>query len=202
MSRATKTANDLYTVEDFYAIIPDGQKADLIDGVIYVASPDSIRSNDLTAFLLYVMRGFNSAKRLGGRVFVTRVAYRLSKHSAPEPDVGYVSKERVHLVRDTDVRGGPDIAVEIVSRDSIDRDYRLKKRRYQKAGVREYWIIDPLQNKVTFYRLRGGRYRRVPLEGRNIFRSEVLPGFWLDKRWLLQRPAPSEYDCLRQILRG
>src|SRR2546425_484369 len=117
MPRSTKTRNDRLTVDEFYQLVPDGQKADLLDGVIYMASPDSIRSNDLTAFLESLMRMYNAARKLGGHVYVTRVAYRLSKHHAPEPDVGYVGPDRVHLITATGVKGGPNAAVEVVSRE-------------------------------------------------------------------------------------
>lgn len=51
MSQTVQIADDLVTVDEFHRIIPDGQKADLLDGVIYMASPDSDRSNDITAFV-------------------------------------------------------------------------------------------------------------------------------------------------------
>jgi Uma2 family endonuclease len=202
MSRATRTTDDLLTVKDFYALVPDGQKADLIDGVIYMASPDSSHASNLISFVQFLLRGFVAARKVGGIVSGSRWAFRLAKRSAPEPDVAYVAPERRHLIRYGGVRGAPDIAVEVVSRDSIDRDYRLKWRKYQSAGVREYWIIDPVQDKLTFLLLNNGRYRRVPLEGKNIFRSEVLPGFWLDRRWLLADSLPNDYDCLLTILKG
>ncbi len=200
MSRPAKPAKDLITVSEFFRLVPDGQKADLLNGVIYMASPDSIRSNDLTRFVMFLMDGYNSAKQVGGRVFVTRVAYRLTRYSAPEPDVGYVGPDRLHLIQATRVLGGPSVAVEIVSRDSLRRDYVLKKRAYQKAGVSEYWIIDPINNRAQFFRLRNGVYELVPLEDRHIFRSQALPGFWLDVNWLLADPLPGAYQCLQQIL--
>lgn len=200
MSRTARPAKDLITVSEFFRLIPDGQKADLLNGAIYMASPDSIRSNRLTGFVEYLMRGYNDAKQIGGEVFVTRVAYRLTKYSAPEPDVGYVGPDRLHLIQATRVWGGPTVAVEIVSRDSRRRDYVLKKRAYQKAGVSEYWIIDPIKNQTQFFRLRNGVYALVPLEDGHIFRSEALPGFWLDVNWLLADPLPSVYQCLQQIL--
>jgi Uma2 family endonuclease len=143
---------------------------------------------------------FNAAKKIGGRVYVTCVAYRLSKHNAPEPDVGYVGPDRVHLITATGVKGGPNAAVEVVSRESHARDYVKKKRAYQKANVTEYWIIDPIRNRVEFNRLENGVYQPVALENGNIFRSTVLPGFWLDVNWLLTDPLPNEYDCLQSIL--
>ena len=86
--------------------------------------------------------------------------------------------------------GGPDIAVEIVSRESRQRDYGEKKQLYADAGVSEYWIVDPLQRRVEFHRLHAGRYEPVPLEQNRIFRSVVLEGFWLDVEWLLTEPLP------------
>jgi Uma2 family endonuclease len=200
MPRPTKPAEDLVTVSEFYRLVPDGQKADLLKGVIYMASPDSIRSNDLTGFLSALMRMYNEAKDIGGRVFVTRVAFRLTKYSAPEPDVGYVRPERVHLITAAGVKGGPDVGVEVVSRDSRSRDYGVKKRAYEKAGVSEYWIIDPLKNHAEFHRLQDGKYEVVPLEDGHIFRSQVLPGFWLDVNWLFSQPLPNAYQCLQQLL--
>ncbi len=200
MSRPAKPAKDLITVGEFFRLVPDGQKADLLNGVIYMASPDSIRSNDLTRFVTVLMDVYKDVKQVGGRVFVTRVAYRLTRYSAPEPDVGYVGPDRLHLIQATRVWGGPDIAVEIVSQDSRRRDCVLKKRAYQKAGVSEYWIIDPINNQAQFLRLRDGVYKLVPLEDGHVFRSQALPGFWLDVNWLLTDPLPSAYQCLQQIL--
>jgi Uma2 family endonuclease len=202
MPRPTKARDDLFTVQEFYRRIPDDQKADLLDGVIYMASPDSLHSNDLTAFLTTLLRCYDEVKDLGGRVCVTSVAFRLSKRSAPEPDVAYVRPERSHLLAHAEVRGGPDLAVEIVSRDSRSRDYVRKKNAYQKAGVTEYWIVDPLKNKVEFHRLDGGNYQLIPLENGRLFRSQVLPGFWLDVHWLLANPLPKAYECLQKVLSG
>jgi hypothetical protein len=105
--------------------------------------------------------------------------------------VGYVRPERAHLVHDNEMDGGPDIAVEIISRDSRQRDYGEKRGLYQDAGVTEYWIIDPLQSRVEFLTLHEGCYRFVPLENNRIFRCGVIPAFWLDVNWLLSTPLPS-----------
>ena len=113
---------DLITVKQFYSLVEDGQKADLIDGVIYLASPDSRISNQLTNFLSRIMSVYCEMKDLG-EIFSSRFAFRLTEINAPEPDVAFVHRERLHFVHATGVNGGPDIAVEIVSRDSRERDY-------------------------------------------------------------------------------
>ena len=200
MARPSDLAEDLVTVDEFHRLVRDGQKADLIDGVIYMASPDSRRSNRLTSFLAYLLEGFVSARDLGGQVFVTRFAFHLSDIRAPEPDVAYVRQERAHLVEERGMRGGPDIAAEIVSRDSRARDYGEKKQLYADAGVSEYWIVDPLQKRAEFHVLSSGRYELALLEDNRIFRSTVLDGFWLDVQWLLSEPLPNSFQVLGTIL--
>lgn len=200
MAGPTRVADDLVTVEEFYRLVPDGQKADLIDGVIYMASPDSRRANRLTGFVFYLFQGFLEARGIGGEVFFSRYACRLSEFSAPEPDVAYVGPERVGLLEPGGMRGGPDIAVEVVSRESRHRDYDDKRRLYEEAAVPEYWIIDPIQQRIEFLVLEEGRYRLAPLESNRIFRSRALPGFWIDVDWLLSDPLPPATQCLQAIL--
>src|SRR5437773_9356811 len=145
MANHTKAIDGLVTVREFFRLVPDGQKADLLDGIIYRSPADSRRSNSLTGFLEFLLRGYNDAKSLGWEVFVNRFAFKLSTYRAPEPDVAYVRAGRAHLIGEMAMKGGPDIAVEVVSRESRNRDYGSKKLIYEKSGVREYWIIDPLK---------------------------------------------------------
>ncbi len=199
MPQSNAPTVDLITVEQFYRLVPDGQKADLIDGVIYMASPDSLRHNHLTLFVSRLFQGYLEAKGLGGDVTVSRFAFELTPHRAPEPDVAYVRPERTHLLSEVSMRGGPDIAVEIVSRDSRNRDYGEKRQLYQDAGVPEYWIIDPIQERVEFLVLHEGRYQLAPLEENRMFRSRALGGLWIDVGWLLADPLPPVSRCLAEM---
>ncbi|MDZ4781228.1 MAG: Uma2 family endonuclease [Planctomycetia bacterium] len=202
MIRPAHKTTGPHSVEDFFALVKDGEKADLINGVIYMASPDSPRANDIGFFVGSLLRYFVAERSLGGRCYISRVAFELDDSHAPEPDVAYVRGERMHLVASGRVKGAPDIAVEIVSHDSVNRDYELKRDMYEAAGVPEYWIIDPIDNSAEFLVLRDGRYKTATLEDGARFRSTVLPGFWLDTRWLFATPLPKEPDCLQQILAG
>lgn len=193
--------SDLVTVEEFYCLVPDGQKADLIDGVIYMASPDTRRSDRLGGLLKFLLQGYTAVTRLG-EVYGSRFSFELSPFRAPEPDVAFVRTARLDLVDERRMVGGPDIAVEVVSRDSRQRDYGEKKQLYAEAGVSEYWIIDLLQQRCEFHRLHAGRYALVPLEHNRIFHSAVLEGFWLDVEWLLVEPLPNAYEKLQEILAG
>lgn len=186
------------TFEEFLDLIPDGQKADLIDGVIYMASPDNTEAADLQSWLAAVLELFVEVRDLG-EIYVSRVAYKIGPTRGPEPDIGFVPKAMEHRRRRGFIDGPPALAIEIVSPDSVDRDYVRKRSLYEAAGVAEYWIIDPDDGRATFLRLRDGRFVEVsPVD--HIFHSEVLPGFSLDVRWLRLSSRPRAYDVLRRLL--
>src|SRR5262249_9407179 len=149
-------ASDLVDYETYRALVHDGEKADLIDGVIYMASPDTKLSNTLNLLLANLIDGYITARNIDGFVFLSRFSCKISEFRAPEPDVGYVRPERAHLVDERHIVGGPDIAIEIVSRDSRQRDYGEKRELYEAASVSEYWIVDPLQSRVEFLGLLNG----------------------------------------------
>jgi Uma2 family endonuclease len=190
-----------YTFDDFCVLVRDKQKADLLDGVIYMASPDNLDANRLNLWLGGLVDDYATLRDLG-EVFVSRVAFRLDDFSAPEPDIGFVLKERLHLKRRGFFQGAPDLAMEIVSPDSIERDYLEKKESYARFGVLEYWIIDEIKRQVRLFRGgRHGKYREIRTKG-GIFHSEVLQGFWLRPAWLWQVPRPAKSSVLQEILEG
>jgi Uma2 family endonuclease len=196
---STLTRQKLYSFDDFCAIIRDGQKADLIDGVIYMASPDNLDANELMLWFAEVLRKFIRIKKLG-RLFGSRVAFRIDDRNGPEPDLGFVATSRLHLLERGYVRGAPDLAIEIVSPESVDRDYIAKRGQYEQAGVREYWIIDEVQCRVTLLRLgRDGTFKAVkPRKG--ILESKVIAGFWLRPAWLWQNELPDPDEVLKEIM--
>jgi Uma2 family endonuclease len=189
-----------YTFEDFCALVREDQKADLIDGVIYImASPDNTDANEMFVWLIMLMGLFVEQFQLG-QVYGSRVAFRLDDTNGPEPDIAFMSKKKLHRVLRGYVEGGPDLAVEIVSPDSIERDYAKKRQKYEQAGVREYWIVDEIEEVITLLRLGAdGKYREVkPKKGE--YHSTVLKGFWLQPEWIFHSPRPRRLDAWQMIL--
>jgi len=194
----TRRRTGPYTFEDFCEIISEDQKADLIDGVIYMASPENTDANKLFLWLAAIMDSYALRKKLG-EVYGSRVALRLDKKHGPEPDIAFVLSEHLDRVKRGHVAGAADLAVEIVSPDSVERDYYDKRELYQKYGISEYWIIDEMDQSVQLLRLKKGKYREVrPKKGE--LHSEVLSGFWLRPEWLWQQPRLDPFETMLEIM--
>ncbi len=197
MSTAARIGH--YTFDDFLLLVKEYEKADLLDGVIYMASPESTDDNKLGGWLYRLMSEF-SEQTDQGECYYTRVAFRITEKRGPEPDVAFVAKERLHIVEKGFIDGAPDIAVEIVSPDSVERDYELKRNIYEAAGVKEYWIIDPDERRATFLRRQGEQFVEVkPKDDR--YESQVLRGFYLKIEWLWSKKRPSIMAILSEMMK-
>src|SRR3954452_6822580 len=175
------------TFEEFLAWCDEDTHAEWVDGEIIMMSPASDHHQDLSDFLITVMRLYNEAHQL---CWIRSAPFiiRTSVHpSGREPDILFVTKDRMHLIQPTFLDGPADLIVEIVSPESIGRDRGEKFVEYEAAGISEYWLIDPLREQVEFYQLGAdGRYRSGPIDANGIYCSNVLAGFWMRVEWLWQ----------------
>ena len=194
-----RVVKHLVTFDEFCLRVQEHEKADLIDGVIYMASPESLEGNELVFWVARLVGDFVDEKE-SGKVYIERVAFRLGLHQSPEPDIAFVHKDRLHLCQYGYFDGPPDLAMEFVSPESVERDYEKKRKQYQTAGVREYWIVDEATQEVTLLHLQAnGEYEKAaPRDGR--FESVVLPGFHLRPEWLWQSPLPKKGPILARLL--
>src|SRR5262249_60617917 len=92
------------------------------------------------------------------------------------------------------------LAMEIVSPDSVQRDYLTKRQQYEQAEIKEYWIIDEFKKKVVLLRLGpNGKYREVRAKD-GVLHSRVVQGFWLRPEWLWRQPRPKRLEILNMLL--
>jgi Uma2 family endonuclease len=176
----------------------DGVHAEWVDGTVIVMSPGSARHSVLTRFISSVLQGYAEQKGLG-TVYVPAFSMRLpDRRSGREPDVFFVADANSGRVHDRYVEGAADVVVEIVSPDSRTRDRAEKLAEYERGGVPEYWIVDPLAQRVDCWWLgEGGRYEAAPLGDPPMLRSRVMPGLWLDPEWLWSERPPAQIEVFR-----
>jgi Uma2 family endonuclease len=116
-----------------------------------------------------------------GEVYFAPVDVRLSSYDVVEPDLLFIARDRLSICRDDKfVDGAPDIVVEIVSPSTRAIDLVRKAALYAKAGVAEYWTVDPFSRALVVNVLREGRYAPVAPDADGRVRSVVLAGAAID----------------------
>jgi len=174
-------------------------RGEWVDGEVELMSPASTVHVQLQVLLSNVLHSYCSEKRLG-EILGPELAIRLARQRRRRtPDLLFVQTSRLNLIRPTYLDGPPDAVFEIVSPDSVRRDWRDKYLEYDAAGVGEYWIIDPLSEVVEAYgRTEGGPFAALAEQDGRIA-SQVIPGFYLKPEWLWQRPLPTPFALLREL---
>lgn len=115
----------------------------------------------------------------------------MTRPSGREPDILFIAREHANRLLETYLDGPADLVVEVTSPASDMRDRGERFLEHEAAGIREYWLIDPIRRMATFFRLgEDGRYHGGPVDRDCYYRSAVLPGFILCVDWLWQRPLP------------
>ena len=144
----------IYTIEDIYAL-PEGERAELIDGKIYfMGSPNRIHQQ-LLHFLDKTIGNYIDNNGGNCEVYPAPFAVFLNNDDTTyvEPDVFVVCDPS--KLDDKGCHGAPDWVIEIVSPSSRSMDYIIKINKYHYAGVREYWIIDPNEKLISVYNFEG-----------------------------------------------
>lgn len=160
------------------------RKAELIDGVLILfPSPLDIHER-LYVFLLRLLGEY--AERLDlGEVRGSRSAVKLAEDQIYQPDVLFVSRDRLSLFERQGIFGPPDLVVEILSRSTASYDRGAKLRTYDRTGIREVWLIDPAGLQGTEILQRQGLRLQPATPGPDgTIASLALPGFRLRLEWL------------------
>ena len=186
------------TYEEFL-VWADGTHAEWVDGEVIVMSPPSERHQNLVGFLTSLLRHFAEAKQLGVILSAPFQMKLATRPSGREPDLLFIAQEHLDRLKNTYLDGPADMALEIISPESRARDRGEKFYEYEQAGVREYWLIDPVRKQAEFYRLGDdGIYQIVTVSEDGIFRSAVLDGLSLKVDWLWQEPLPMLLTVLKE----
>ncbi len=190
----------LMSYEEFLEWCDEDTLAEWVEGRVVMTSPASSRHQALADFLLTVLNIYTQQRQLG-RVISAPFQMKLSStFSGREPDVLFIARENLDRLRDTYLEGPADLVIEIVSQESRLRDRGEKLAEYEMGGVREYWILDPEQQRTDFHVLAvDGRYERRRVDAQGVYHAEVVLGFWLKEEWLWQDPPPNALAVLREL---
>ncbi len=139
-----------YTIDDIYAL-PDGERAELIDGQIYMMAPPTRKHQRIAGEIFAIIREYINANSGPCEVDIAPFAVFLNEDDTNyvEPDISVICDKS--KLTDKGCSGAPDWIIEIVSPGSRRMDYFTKLFKYRTSGVREYWIVDPDRERITVY---------------------------------------------------
>lgn len=140
----------IYTTEDIYTL-PEGQRAELIDGQMYMMAPPNTVHQRLSGRLFRKIADYIDSKDGSCEVFSAPFAVFLDADDINyvEPDISVICNK--DNITDDGCNGAPDWVIEIVSPSTRSRDYGIKLFKYRNSGVREYWVINPITKTVNVF---------------------------------------------------
>lgn len=187
------------TEREFVTWISGNTRAEWADGEVIMMAPASFEHVQLVLWLSSLLRHLAEAGDLG-EVLTTEFLVRLPRQRRRRmPDILFVAQAHLDRIRPNHLEGAPDLVMEVVSPDSVARDWREKYHEYEKAGVSEYWIVDPSAKRLEAYGLdRMGKYRLIEEKDGKVH-STVLKGLYVKPAWLWKRPLPKGLKVLREL---
>ena len=209
-----KDKEEYISYEDFLDFCDEDTLAEWVDGKIEWYSPASYRHQNMVRWLTSVLSIYVEAKKLG--VICPAPFQMKTGPDLPgrEPDVIFLRNENLSMLKKTYLDGPADLAIEIVSEESLLRDRGEKFAEYEIGGVKEYWILDPDLKRADFFvfkkpffkkesftkeikREEMQRYERRVEDAHGIYHSEVVQGFWIKVAWLWN--LPPVLDVLKDL---
>ena len=167
------------TYED-YCQTPDDERYELLNGELMMVPSPNRKHQRILSRLDRELGRFTEERGLG-EVYVAPFDVFLSDTNVVQPDVLFVSRAREHRITEKNVRGAPDLVIEILSPSTAEKDLGPKYELYSSRGVLEYWIVDPAAETVTVHQQRDGRLELAGTFGRgDRLATAVLDGLELD----------------------
>ena len=140
-----------------YLQLPENKRYEIIDGELFmVPSPNEAHQRFLVT-LTNIMVNYVRKNKLGF-IYCAPFDVLFSEEDIVQPDIIFVANENRKIITKDNIKGAPDLLVEILSPGTSKRDLGIKKKLYAKKGVREYWIVDPERETVDVFKLKGREF--------------------------------------------
>jgi Uma2 family endonuclease len=166
-----------------------------VKGELIKMSPVSGTHDTLTRYLSNLLEAYLSLNPIGSLREEPFLLHLDATESRREPDLQIILNNNPGTLTETAMIGPADICIEVVSQESVARDHGEKFAEYEKAGVGEYWIIDPLRQICRFNRLNEqGLYIPLQFAESGVYETPILPGFRLDVEVLWREKLPGYFE--------
>ncbi|MDH5586776.1 MAG: Uma2 family endonuclease [Nitrospirota bacterium] len=174
----TKSIELKFTYEDFLLFPEDGKRHELLDGDHFVTPAPTTRHQRLSLRLSTAIEVFLKDHPIG-ELFVAPCDVVLSNVDVVEPDLLFVASSHAAIITERNIQGPPDLVVEILSDSTRKTDEVIKRKLYERFGITEYWIIDPVLDSIKIYRKTENGYapaQTLTQEDTTHLTTPLLPG--------------------------
>jgi Uma2 family endonuclease len=171
-----------------------------VKGAVIKMSPTSARHDLITAYLRQLLDTYLALNSIGRARSAPFVMHLEANVSFREPDLQVILNDNPGRLTDTAMIGPADICIEVISPESAARDYGDKYIGYEQAGVREYWIVDPIREACHFHCLRpSGLYCNAKPDEGGHYRTALLPRLAVHVPTLWQEQLPTTIDTVQAV---
>lgn len=170
---------DIYTEEDYYSL-PENVRAELIDGRIYDMAAPSRMHQEILSFLHLEIGSYIRSKNGSCKVYPAPFAVKLfedSDKTVVEPDISVICD--LNKLTERGCTGAPDWIIEIVSPSTSSHDYVRKLNLYMNAGVKEYWIVNPMDRSVYVYFLQEDKFKTAAYTLNDSIKVNIYDDLWI-----------------------
>jgi Uma2 family endonuclease len=168
------------TYDDFLLFPDDGRRHEIIEGEHYVTPSPNTRHQVLVGRLHFAIELFLRQHPGTGQVFLSPFDVLFTRWDVVEPDLLYIAGDQMDILTDKNVQGPPALVIEILSKGTWKTDEHVKRRLFERGGVREYWLVDPELDLVkVFRRHSNGSFPRAAellREQRDVLTTPLMPG--------------------------
>ena len=183
-------ADTRFTYDDFVVLPDDGKRHEIIDGEHYVTPSPNVRHQVLVGRLGFEIELYLRANPGTGHVFLSPLDVVLSHWDVVEPDVLFVAWDQPDILTEKNIQGPPALVVEVLSKSTRKRDTQIKRRLFERTGVREYWLVDPELDTVQVFRPspegKLARVAELTAEDGEVLTTPLLPGCQIALRELFR----------------
>ncbi len=153
-------------------MLPEGTRAEIIDGVLFMSPAPTLIHQEIIASLGTLLHQFVTKRRLG-KVYFSPIDVYLNNKNAFQPDIVFVSNKNFSILKEDGIYGAPDFVIEVLSPGTRQYDLNKKKSAYEKAGVAEYWVVDPLTKECLGFVAKSGSFEALKKQ-KDKFKSPML----------------------------
>lgn len=180
-----------YYAEQFY---------EWVDGTAYKFPTVTLTHQDIWAYLRTLLNVYVDLNPIGDVFRAAFIMWLDSTRTIREPDLQVIIGDNLKNLTEEGMIGPADICIEIVAPESVVLDHGIKFAEYEQAGVREYWIIDPIHKEGRFYQLNEEKvYSPVKTDEQGYYQTPLLPRFKLHVPTLWESPIPNTLQAVQEV---